>query len=258
MKRFLFLLFAFGMTSVYAQKDEIFGNDSKTPPPVTQDEGYSLTSGIKTLEVSFNPSNIFVNGGDALSLTDGNFKFRSFSSANKAFRLGFNINYSRASSIIQDGEAGNGLKELRSYTSVFGLSFMPGMEKHFEVSDRISPYIGFQAIIGYKSTSYIEEYQNASRDIQNNKYINYSTDGGGAGRGYLVGGVGFLTGVDFYFVKRFYVGAELGIGLEYFTYLNSRYVNSENSYLNREYKHGNLIQISPGLSTGNIRLGWTF
>jgi len=254
MKKSIFLLFVLLTMQINAQNDEIFGNSSTDS--VTQSNDYLQTAGSKSFEVSFNPSNIFATGGDAFSLINGAIKYRSFSTAQKAFRLGLNINFLSQTDIIQQEDNDLDLKELKAYTSVYGITFMPGTEKHFTVSDHISPYVGMQALIGYKHTSYSEEYEDGNK-IETLTFEN-SPSGNGAGIGYLSLGAGIFTGVDYYFVKRFYVGVELGIGLQYFSLLNSKFTDSGDSDLNYEYKNGHIIQLAPGLTTGNIRLGWTF
>jgi len=238
---------------INAQNDEIFGNNENASD--LQKTGYMQTAGSHSFEVSFNPGNVFATGGNAFSLINGTIKYRSFSTEQKAFRIGINANYSNTTEIIQQENDDFDLKELKSNFSVYGITLMPGTEKHFDVSDRISPYVGFQALLGYKHTSYIEEYQDGN-SIETESYINDSTNG--AGNGYFSLGAGVFTGVDYYFVKRFYVGVELGIGLEYFSYLNSTYTDSGDSDNDEEIKNGTSFQLAPGLTTGNIRLGWTF
>ncbi len=255
MKKILFLILIFSLMSSYAQNDEIIDNNSSNEP-ITQNSGYMQSEGSKSFELSFNPGNVFATGGDAFSLINGAIKFRSFSTAQKAFRLGININYLNQTDIIQQENDDFDLKELKSYTSVYGITLMPGTEKHFDVSDRISPYIGLQALLSYKHTSYSEEYEDGNK-IETITYTN-SSSSDGAGIGYLSFGAGIFTGVDYYFVKRFFIGVELGIGLQYYSILNSKYTDSGNSDYNYDYKNGNRIQLATGLTTGNIRLGWTF
>ena len=253
MKKTLFFLFILLIMNINAQNDEIFGNN--TTDPDTQTGGYMQTAGSQSFEVSFNPGNVFATGGDAFSLINGAVKYRSFSTAQKAFRIGFNVNFLSETDIIQQENDDLDLKELKAYTSVYGITLTPGTEKHFDVSDRISPYVGIQAILGYKHTSYTEEYEDGNK-IETVTLVNSASNGAGAG--YLRLGAGIFTGVDYYFVKKFYVGIELGIGLQYDSFLNSKKTDSGDSDYNYDKKHGHRIQLAPGLTTGNIRLGWTF
>ena len=251
MKKTLFFILSLIVMSSYAQNDEIFDGNNQG----NLYEDYKQTAGSKSYEVSFNPGNVFATGGNAFSLVNGNVKYRSFDSAQSAYRLEFNVNYTGVTNILRDADEENDIKELKSYTTVYGISIMPGTEKHFDVSDRISPYIGVQAILGYKHTKYTEEYESGD-DIETVSIIN--SDNGGAGNGYFKLGAGIFTGVDYYFVKRFYVGVEMGLRLEYFTLLNSKKIYSADSDLNKESSHGHIIRLTPGMATGNIRLGWTF
>ncbi len=251
MKKTLFFILTLFMLGSYAQNDEIFGSNSNT---TQNNDSYMQSAGSHSFEVSFNPGNVFGSGGNAFSLIKGNVKYRNFSTAQKAFRVGVNINFMKNAEIKREADPDNDKEELKKYTTVYGITFMPGTEKHFDVSDRISPYVGVQAILGFKQTSFVEEYQ-PDNSIETITYIN---DDGKAGEGFLKFGAGVFTGVDYYFVKRFYIGVELGFGLEYKSILKSKEIHTEDNDNNEEKKHGYSIKLGPGLTTGNIRLGWTF
>ena len=250
MKKPLFIILAFIMMGTYAQNDNIFDNNSKG----TQNGDYMQSAGSHSFEVSFNPSNIFATGGDAFSLINGTVKYRNFSTAQKALRIGLNVNFQNYTDIIQQADEDVNLKELKQYTTVYGITLMPGFEKHFDVSDRISPYVGAQAIISYKQTSEKTEYEDGD-SIETIEYINSA---GHAGDGYLAFGPGVFTGVDYYFVKRLYIGVEVGFAFQYYSMLSAKKIDSGDSDNNDEYKNGSQMYFGPGLTTGNIRLGWTF
>ena len=238
---------------MFAQNDEIFGDD----PHTAQTGDYKQSAGSQSFEVSFNPGNVFATGGNAFSLVNGVIKYRNFSTEQNAFRLGININYSSNTDIIQQADDDADLKELKKYTTVYGITLMPGTEKHFDVADKISPYVGIQALIKYKHTSIKTEYQDGN-NVEAIEIINASPDNSGAGLGYMSFGGGIFTGVDYYFVKHFYIGVEVGFGLQYFSYLKTQYTDTGDSDNEDEFKNGSALQLAPGLTTGNIRLGWTF
>lgn len=250
--------------NMQAQDDEIFSSNSgkkvttKSSNVSSTNVGsnsYMQEAGSRSFEVSFNPGNIFgSNTGDAISLMNGVIKYRTFSSFEKAARYGINVNFTRATGIIQEADSDADELELKSYTTSYGLTFMPGIEKHYNVSDRISPYTGFQGLLGYNASSYTREYQSGSSVYTET----VSNDPSLTNYGSFVIGAGVFTGVDYYFVKHFYLGVELGVGLQYAMLLDSEYTNSEDSNLNSASKNGSIISLAPGLSTGNIRLGWTF
>ena len=216
-------------------------------------DNYLPSAGNRSFEVSFNPGNIFGSGGDAFSLINGNFKFRQFSSAQDALRAGACIYFNSQTEIIQQENTDLDRKELKSYATSYGITLMPGIEKHLNGSNRVSPYVGVQGLLGLRNTSFTEEYQDGDK-IETQKI----TNGGAAGNGYFSLGAGVFTGVDYYFIKHFYVGLELGIGLQYFSLAKSTYTDSGDSDNNSITKNGHYIQLAPGLTTGNIRLGWTF
>ncbi len=253
MKKTLFIILSFIIMSTFAQNDEIFGDNSNA----SQTGDYKQSSGSNSFEVSFNPGNIFATGGNAFSLINGAVKYRHFSSYKNAFRFGANINFTTNTDIIQQENDDLDQKELKAHTTIYGITLMPGTEKHFDVSDRISPYVGFQALLGYQHTSYTEEYEDGD-NIETIELINTSPINNGAGLGYFSFGGSVFTGVDYYFVKGFYVGVEVGFGLQYFSYQKSKYIDTGDSDNNEVFKNGSKIQLAPGLTTGNIRLGWTF
>jgi len=249
----LIIVVLFATFSLSAQNDEIFGNNKNENPFTGQSN--MQEAGSHVIEVSFNPGNIFGSGsGDVFSLINGTLKYRYFKSSTKAARYGIKVLYLRDTNIIQQADNDLDLLELKSYTTVYGISFMPGGEKHFNVSDRISPYVGWQLLLGYQATSYTEEFQSGD-DVETETVKNSPNY---AGEGYWNAGIGVFSGVDYYFVKHFYVGVELGIGAGYMKKLKTKYENSSDDDLNEEYNNGNRFMLAPGLTTGNIRLGWSF
>ena len=252
-KIILFILPLLLTFSLSAQNDEIFGNNKNENPFTSQSN--MQEAGSHVIEVSFNPGNIFGSGsGDIFSLINGTIKYRHFKSDTKAMRYGVKLFYFSDTDITQQANDDFDLLELKDYTTVYSISFMPGMEKHFKVSDKISPYIGWQLLLGYQATSLVEEYQD-DKDIET---LTFSNSSGHAGEGLLNVGAGVFSGVDYYFVKHFYVGVELGIGVGYSKKLATKYIDSGDSDSDIELKNGSRFVLAPGLTTGNIRLGWTF
>ena len=252
MKNLLLLSFMLLSISIFAQNDAIF-NDKNTKSE--SDVSFMQDAGSRSLEVSFNPGNIFgSSSGNAFGLINGGIKYRKFSTAEKATRFGFNMHLFSVTNIIQEEDSDANELELKSYETRYGISLMPGFEKHFSVSDRISPYVGMQFLVDYQHTSFTVEHQDGT-SIYTTSYIN---DSGAAGHGSFSLGAGALAGVDYYFIKRFYVGIELSFGAQYGKILSSKFIDENDSDNNEEHKGGSIIMISPGLSHTNIRLGWTF
>ncbi|RDC58737.1 BT1926 family outer membrane beta-barrel protein [Adhaeribacter pallidiroseus] len=93
------------------------------------------------------------------------------------------------------------------------MSATTGIEKHFSGTKKLSPYIG--AEIGFTSTFVKSEYTGPDREISvKNGYIDDNQNPNGR-PGYSQIGLNAIVGADYYFVKRFYVGMELGYGIQY-------------------------------------------
>ena len=221
----------------------------------SKDEIYKQVAGDNTFEVNFDPGKIFgSNQGDQFSLFSGGIKYRNFITETKAFRLGVNLSFASATDITQQSDPIENKLELKDNYNLFAIGIQPGFEKHFGKNKRFSPYIGFQFLIGYQTTTYKSENQE-TQSIYVEKWIN---DPEKTGIGYISAGAGLLAGFDFYFVQKLYLGLELGYGIEYADILKTKYTNERYSNLDEEYKNGNAWRVSPTLATGNIRLGWTF
>lgn len=216
---------------------------------------YKQAEGNISFEVNFDPGNIFgSNSGDQFNLFDGGIKFRVFNSEQSAFRAGLDISFLNVTDILQQEDIPNGDEELRGTISSFSIMLKPGYEKHFGDNARLSPYIGIQGLLGYSSSAAIEERQNATTVY----LVMWRNDPSMVGYGSIDIGVGVFAGVDYYFVKKLYLGIEIGYGAQYSNRLKTKYTNENNSQADYEEKNGSVIGIAPSLATGNLRLGWTF
>ena len=261
MKKIIFFsLLVIGFYSVNAQEDEIFGNQKNTEQSTAAQNanGFILDRGQFTaLEVSFNPGNIFgSSSGDMFGLIDGKIKYRHFSSKTKAFRMGINVSFLSKKDSIRYVDNGSGTLELSNKYTSYGIGIMLGSEKHFGSSNRVSPYTGWQIGFSYVTSKYISEYQDGD-NVESWVYTNYDLPPG-LPQGKWGVSIGFISGIDYYFVKHFYIGVELGIGLEYNKFLTGSFEDTGDSDMNDEYKGGYQIVLSPQMTTGNLRLGWSF
>jgi len=216
---------------------------------------YKQEAGDFNLELSVNPGSIFGSGsGSTFSFINNSIKFRKFSTGFKAFRLGVGLNFNSDVDIIQEADPDLDRLELKEYITTYTVSVMPGFEKHFEGTNRFSPYTGMQFLLSYSHTTLKNEIQ-FDDEVYTETFTNSPAGAGAAG---LSVGLGVVAGFDYYITPKIYLGAELGIGLEYMKMLESSYVNSYDHDLDTTQKHGYSINLSPGLSTSGIRLGWVF
>jgi len=214
---------------------------------------YKQEAGNKSLEVNFDPGQIF--GSDTheqFGLFNGSIKLRYFHTELSAYRMNINLAFSKAISITQQEDGA--LLELKDKYSAFSVNIQPGYEKHFSASKRLSPYIGAQLLMGYSSSGLVRENQDG-----NTIYVEkWKNDINMPQRGAYAVGAGIFAGVDYYFVRKLYLGLELAYGLQYTKLLKSIYTSEENPDNNYERKNGSFFGVSPSLATGNLRLGWSF
>ncbi|MDO6390509.1 hypothetical protein Q4E40_10265 [Pontibacter sp. BT731] len=195
----------------------------------SENKTYKPNVGDITTEVAVNLEHgIFLNGGQL--------RVRKFTAENKALRLGTSLNYD----FSKQGEESSG--------STFSISIAPGIEKHFAGTNRLSPYIGAELPIGFRS----------SRAESADYIIEGSTNSNGyEGRSNFNIGLNGLAGVDYYFAPRFYVGFEVGAGIQYQKHSDVKVIHKRHSDFNDEREGYHSIRFSP-FSTGGIRLGFVF
>src|SRR5690554_4274988 len=91
-------------------------------------QDFKPAGGEKNIEVNFAPL-----GGNPISMN--NLRFRYFASSDIAYRLGFSVSSSTTKDITANQGPNNDI-DLEDKTSSFGFSINPGIEKHFEGTDR--------------------------------------------------------------------------------------------------------------------------
>ncbi len=222
----------------------------KTSLQTSSSEVYKQVAGDKSFEVNFDPGRIFgSNSGGQFSLLNGGIKYRRFYSDNLACRIGLNFSFGSTTNIIQQKDTSWDRLELKAKYTGFSLMLKPGFEKHFTGTKRLSPYIGIQGLIGFSTN--VNKFENQ----HNNKlYVVKWTNNHGT----FNVGAGVFAGIDYYFVKKLYLGIEIGYGLEYIKLLKTKYSDEYDKSLDYENKNGHSFRLSPSLATGNLRFGWIF
>lgn len=129
-----------------------------------------------------NTSFDFANGGTMGAAIRG----RYFKSENVAYRAAVYV-----------GNESNSVNDSKTSKTGFDLAF--GVEKHYNGTERLSPYIGAELYLGLASESTKENGNKASKPSQ------------------FGVGVRGVFGADYYFVKNVYLGAEAGLGIGYKT-----------------------------------------
>lgn len=200
-------------------------------PTSLSEKAFKPVTGDITTEVA-------VSLEHGVSLNRGGVRVRKFTAADKAFRLGVQADYTY-----------NKLGD-DAYQTTFGVTLAPGMEKHFAGTSRLSPYIGVELPIGYRgskseSDNHVTEGSWTTGSCLSCNIANFNV------------GLNGLAGVDYYLAPRFYVGFEIGAGIQY-----KKYKDVVTTYKNdvtpaEEQKGYHSVSFSP-FSTGGIRVGFAF
>jgi hypothetical protein len=91
----------------------------------------------------------------------------------------------------------------------FEYALLPGIEKHFAGTNRLSPYVGGELAIAGRGSSGTEETGSGATLVTTETKGAWSD---GSNRGYFNFGLNGVIGCDFYFSKRIYMGLEAGFG----------------------------------------------
>ena len=177
-------------------------------------------------------------------------KFRFFLKPNMVLRTGIGVNYNDTTinfteNIDGSGESGNYFKSSMKI-------FVPlGMEFHFKQNKKISPYAGFDLLFGYENSKGEGLNGDGNGWITANYILNSSTSS-------LMYGLNAVIGVDWYFVPRLYLGAEVGIG-----FIGSQFFEGETQTSVSGITTTSIVPPSSTSSIGNnfqsgIRFGWKF
>ena len=217
-----------------------------------EQETFKQKEGDQTLEINFDPGSIFGSNGGGQFDYLGGIRYRTFTDTNNAFRIGVNLSYVKDSDIIQ--QENNDLVELKRKESKFGISLLGGKEFHFTGTKRLSPFVGYQGLIGYSKTTRKMDVQ---PDLTDNDIYTNTWKNPNGNDGFSIGG-GVFAGFDYYFVKNLYLGVELDFGLAYTKKMNSKFEHGDDNDLDYDNKNGSAFSISPSLTTANLRLGWIF
>lgn len=209
--------------------------------------------GEKNLELMVAPL-----GGSPITMAG--IKYRTFSSATSAFRLGVFVGFDNKSTILQDANSQTQALELKKVETNITIAVQPGIEKHLTGTERLSPYFG-----GYLDLSFNTNSKKEETDLvlaSGSHELGYTKTNGGS----LGIGLNAVAGFDYYLAKSLYLGTELGFGLSTTMPMKSK---SETVALNAEAngttttsgdgKKDNVskFQVGPNV-VGQLRLGWLF
>lgn len=214
---------------------------------------YRPAGGEKNLELMLAPL-----GGSPITMAG--IKYRSFSSANKAMRLGVFLGFDNKTTILQDEDSKAKMLELKKKESSITIGVQPGIEKHLAGTERLSPYFGGYLDLSYTTKSKKEETQlNLNDDKQEVGYTKTNSSSLGVG-------VNAVAGFDYYLAKSLYIGTELGFGVAVTMpgknkteTVKANDTNNGTTTDSSDGKKDNVskFQVGPNV-VGQLRLGWLF
>jgi outer membrane protein W len=178
-------------------------------------------------------------------------KLRYFNTDNTALRLRANITSTSSSTVTQQENSDSKLLELKKKESSFQFMVAPGYEMHFSATNRLSPYIGGEAVIDYLSSSVRTESQDENA-------VYYSKTSNGTDPGYFGFSLNGVAGFDFYVTKSLYLGVEVNYGLTLKSNLSQKTKSDAKEFKEAEpIKNGGSFSFQPG-AIGQYRLGFIF
>lgn len=193
-------------------------------------------------------------------VTMAGIKYRSFSSANKAMRLGVFLGFDNKTTILQDEDSKAKMLELKKKESTITVGVQPGIEKHLAGTERLSPYFGGYLDLNYTTKSKKEETQlNLNDDKREVGYTKTNSSSLGVG-------VNAVAGFDYYLAKSLYIGTELGFGVAVTMPGKNKTetvaANDTNNGTTTDSSDGkkdnvSKFQVGPNV-VGQLRLGWLF
>lgn len=229
------------------------------------------TAGNITAEVSILRNGINANVS-ALNSAIAGAKLRYFFADDLAVRLGLNV--TTASNKFEATEKPDGTGEVgdgKATTS--NIVIAPGIEKHFGSATKVSPYVGLDLTIGFRSAkeernqlfpsdddiNTVPFTNDASLTIENATTFNSGNDifnnNTTAGTSF---GFNLVTGVDFYVTQGLFLGAEMGLGFSSFRGKDITVVatigNNTGTFVFQGSKSSGF---TPNI-IGGLRLGWNF
>lgn len=175
---------------------------------------YKPTAGDVTAELGITGG--ISNTDVQLAGRDAYLKARYFKSDKVAYRfsanLGSDSNTLNIDSFDDQGTAFETHTTGKDKESETRISLGFGIEKHFTGTDRLSPYIGGDLMLGYYSQKVTGDSKTVNSGL-NTTAFSASSNGEVKGPNSFSFGVRGVLGADYYFAKKVFLGVEAGMGV---------------------------------------------
>ncbi len=184
-----------------------------------------------TAEVNFNP---FSSSPVSINYL----RARKFLTEHKALRVGLLLGFK--SQQPQDKIDQNS----------FEINIRPGYEWHFAGTERLSPYLGADIDLAFKTS----HYKNTGSPNVYVTSVDGAWDSNGTEHGFFRFGGNILAGVDYYVFKKLYLGLEFGYGFQLIKYADIVAISGGAS---STAAGGSNFQLGPNYNSA-LRLGFVF
>lgn len=196
---------------------------------------YKQQGGEHNLEVQFSP--LADNPISTLGI-----RYRQFTGATTAFRAQVDLGFNSMTAIDIDN-SGEAPVELRTVDSRFNVAISGGIERHFAGTDRLSPYYGFIATVGFSREATREDQSAEVEQTTRSSAFDF--------------GAGAVAGVDFYFADNIYLGTELNFIAKFTNFGDIVVESNATGSETQETPQGSSFSVQPGV-IGAIRVGFLF
>jgi outer membrane protein W len=195
-----------------------------------------LTGGIINSDFKLNEGN------------SGLLRGRYFVTNDLALRLGVNVT---ANSSKENVYSATGLKGYVYNNNTLVLLNL-GIEKHFKGTNRLSPYVGGDILIGFNSM--LNKLENTNGTIYTANFLREEK-----GPNNVTFGLRGVFGADYYIAKNLYLGAEAGLGFTCTSAGETTVTTTNNGVtITDNFKSsGTSFNFSPTVVTG-VRIGFVF
>jgi hypothetical protein len=153
-----------------------------------------------------------------------------------------------------DGTGGKGSAVAKGSS----FTFAPGIEKHFEGTSKLSPYVG--GVLGLTFEGASEEWENSANGTSYTKDVKATVEGANTSGG-VAGtaiGVSLVLGADYYITEALYLGAEVLWGWQTVSIKESTtsVTAAGGATTKTVTPEGGISGF--GIATSGVRLGWKF
>jgi hypothetical protein len=232
-----------------------FGAAAQEYKPVAGDvtAEVGLTGGLLNSSLSLAPSAFTTKAGNPVPTL----RFRYFLQDKLAIRVGANFTSSTTTTNFYEAAPGTGSGYDKLANSLFGMNL--GIEKHFAGSDRLSTYAGADLL--FQTTGASEKMSNSANGTSYTAGASGTVSGNNANGNNSLGiGVRVITGADYYFVEKVYIGGEFGFG--FISSTNGEVKTSTTTPAGvttnvTSKSTGGAFNIAPSMTAG-VRIGYRF